>query len=136
VKMTVGATALLGEGDPGGGEDGVAAIGGCRVDGGEENIVAASTVEVIPAMDSIGRGVVPGAAALIVAVEAAIDRDGNGGIEKSGPKLEMKGATASEEEGCGQGIALDMASVEIEVMGLDIVIGVGGPRRKSNVSVD
>ena len=128
VVMTAGATVLFGEDD-------VAAIGGCRVDGGEENIVAASTVEVMAAVDSVGKGgVVWGVAASTVAVEAATERDGRGGMEKSDPELEMKVAAVGEEEGYDEDVVLDMASVEIEVVGLDIIIGVGGPKRKSNVT--
>jgi len=123
VMMTAGATVLLGEDDPGGGEDGVAAIGGCRVDGGEESIVAASMVEAMAVVDSVGKG-----------GEPAIERDGKGGIEKSDPELEVKVATASEEEGYDEDVAPDMVSAEIEVVGLDIIIGVGGPRWRSNVT--
>jgi hypothetical protein len=123
VMMTAGATVLLGEDDPGGGEDGVAAIGGCRVDGGEESIVAASMVEAMAVVDSVGKG-----------GEPAIERDGKGGIEKSDPELEVKVATASKEEGYDEDVAPDMVSAEIEVVGLDIIIGVGGPRWRSNVT--
>ena len=80
--ITAGATVLLGEGDPDGDEDDVTEIDGCRVDGGEESIVAASTVEVMAAVDRVGKGgVVWAVAASTVAVEASIERDGKGGIE-------------------------------------------------------
>jgi hypothetical protein len=131
VIVTAGATVLLGEGDPDGDEDDVAEIDGCRVDGGEESIVAASTVEVMAAVDRVGKGGVARAvAASTEAVEASIERDGKGGIEKSDPELEMKVA-AIREEGYDEDAAPDMVSVEIEVTGLDI-IGGGGPQRRSN----
>lgn len=127
VMVTAGATVLLRGNDPGGDEDNVAAIGGCKVDAGE-SIVAASTVEAMAAVDSVGEGdVVWSVAAPAVAVEVAIERDGKGGIEKPDPELEMKVAAASEEEGYDEDVAPDVASVEIEVIGLDIIIGVGGP---------
>jgi hypothetical protein len=135
VVITAGATVLLGEGDPDEDEDDVAAIGGCRVDGGGESVVSASTVEAMAAVDSVRKGgVVWGVAASTVAVEAAIERDGKGGIEGSDPELEMKVAAASEEEGYDEDAAPDMASIEIEVIGLDIIISVAGPRRRSNVT--
>jgi hypothetical protein len=135
VMITAGATVLLAEGDPDGDEDDVAAISGCRVDGGVESNVAASTVEVMAAVDSVGKGgVVWGAAPSTVAVEAAIERDRKGGIEKSDPELEVEVAAASEEEGYDEDAAPDMSSVEIEVIGLDIIIGVGGPKRRSNAT--
>ena len=73
-------------------------------------------------------------AAPAVAVEAAIERNGKGGIEKSDPELGMEAVAAGEGEGYGEDVAPDMASVEIEVIGLDIFIGVGGPKRRSNVT--
>jgi len=133
--ITAGATVLVGEGDSDGDEDDVAEIDGCRVDGGGESIVAASTVEVMAAVDRVGKGgVVWVVAASTVAVEASIERNGKGGIEKSDPELEMKVAAASEEEGYDEDAAPDMASVKIEVIGLDIIIGVGGSQRRSNVT--
>jgi hypothetical protein len=133
--ITAGATALVGEGDPDGDEDGVAEIDGCRVDGGEEIIVAASATEVMAAVDRVGKGGVAWAvAASAVAVEASIERDRKGGVEKSDPELEMKVAAASEEEGYDEDAAPGMASIEIEVTGLDIIISVAGPQRRSNVT--
>lgn len=127
--ITAGATVLLGEGDPDGDED-VAEVDGCRVDGGEESIAVASAVEVMAAVDRVGKGgVVWAVAASTVAVEASIERDRKGGIEESDPELEMKVAAASEEEGYDEDAAPDMASVEIE-----IIIDVGGPQRRSNVT--
>ena len=133
--IMAGAIVLLGESDPGGDEDDVAEIDGCRIDSGEESMVAASTVEVMAAVDRVGKGgVVWTVAASTVAVEVSIERDGKGGIEKSDPELEMKVAAASKEEGYDEDAAPDMASVEIEVIGLDIIIGVGGSQWRSNVT--
>jgi hypothetical protein len=126
--MTAGATLLLREDDPDGDKDDVASTGGCSVDGGEEGVVA---VEAMAAVDGVGKGDV---AASMVAVEAVIERDGEEGIEKPDPELEMKVDAASEEEGYDEDVAPDMASVEIEVIGLDIITGVGGPKRGSNVT--
>ena len=56
VMVTAGATVLLRGNDPGENEDDVASISDCRVDGGEESIVAASTVEAMAAADSVGEG--------------------------------------------------------------------------------
>jgi hypothetical protein len=135
IIVTAGVTVLLGEGDPDGDEDDVAEIDGCRVDGGEEIIVAASAAEVMAAMDRVGkRGVAWAVAASAVAVEASIERDRKGGVEKSDPELEMKVAAASEEERYDEDAAPDMESIEIEVIGLDIIISVAGPRRRSNVT--
>ena len=132
VIIPAGAAVLPGEGDPDGDEDDVAEIDGCRVNGGEESVVAASMVEVMAAVDRVGKGgVVWAVAASTVAVEASIERDGKGGIEKSDPELEMKVAAASEEEGYDEDAAPDMVSVEIEVIGLDIING-GGTQRRSN----
>ena len=136
VMVTAGVTVLLRGNDPGGDEENVAAIGGCKVDAGE-SIVAASTVEAMAAVDSVGEGdVVWSVAAPAVAVEVAIERDGKGGIEKPDPELEMKVAAASEEEGYDEDVAPDVASVEIEVIGLDIIIGVGGPKRTWSVTIE
>jgi hypothetical protein len=136
VMVTAGATVLLRGNDPGGDEDNVAAIGGCKVDAGE-SIVAASTVDAMAAVDSVGEGdVMWSVAAPAVAVEVAIERDGKGGIEKPDPELEMKVAAASEEEGYDEDVAPDVASVEIEVIGLDIIIGVGGPKRTWSVTIE
>jgi hypothetical protein len=133
--ITAGATVLVGEGDPDGDEGDVAEIDGCRVNGGEESIVAASAAEVMAAVDRVGKGGVAWAvAASAVAVEASIERDRKGGVEKSDPELEMKVAAASEKEGYDEDAAPDMESIEIEVIGLDIIISVAGPRRRSNVT--
>jgi hypothetical protein len=137
VVIPAGAAVLLGEGDPDGDEEDVAEIDGCRVDGGEESIVTASTVEVMAVVDRVGKGgIVWAVVASTVTVKASIERDGKGGIEKSDPELEMKVATASEEEGYDEDAAPDMMSVEIEVIGLDIIIGGGRPQRRSNFTAE